>query len=493
MVLASMLGAAAGSSADAFLVAFRVPNFLRRLFAEGAFSQSFVPVLAEYKTHRSEAEVRRLVSEMAGTLGVLLLLVTVLGILIAPLLVVVFAPGFLGHADKFELTVTLLRLTFPYILFISLAALAAGVLNSYGRFGIPAFTPVLLNFSLIGAALLVSPRLQEPAIGLAFGVLVAGVTQLVFQLPFVKGLGLLTWPRFGLGDAGVRRVLRLMLPAIFGVSVGQINLLLDMLLASFLVTGSISWLYYSDRLMEFPLGVFGIALATVILPSLARSHTRESVEEFSQTLDWALRAVWLIAAPAMLGLTLLAGPIIATLFQHGEFTATDTRMAARSLIAYALGLPGFILVKVLAPGFFARQDTRTPVRFALASMVSNLVLNLALVLPLAHAGLALATSLAAYVNAGLLLRSLRAHGAYRPARGWSRLVAQVLLACALMSSTLWLLAGPTEAWLAQATLERASHLLRVILGGGCAYLLALWLVGVRPESLRSPHPAPGRT
>ncbi|MFQ5488872.1 MAG: murein biosynthesis integral membrane protein MurJ, partial [Gammaproteobacteria bacterium] len=468
IVIARAFGA--GLGADAFFVAFKIPNFLRRLFAEGAFSQAFVPVLSEYKTRREHAEVRRLVDNVVGVLGGILFLVTLAGVLAAPLLVMVFAPGFLQEAAKFDLTVEMIRVTFPYILFISLTALAGGILNSYGRFAVPAFTPALLNLCLIAAALWLAPRLAEPVTALAWGVFLAGVVQLLFQLPYLRGLGLLPRPHFSLRDEGVRRVARLMLPGIFGSSVAQINLLFDTLIASFLVTGSVSWLYFSDRLVEFPLGVFGIALATVILPTLSRRHADDAPEAFFATLDWALRLVMVMGVPAALALLVLAGPMLMTLFQYGAFDLNDVAMARLSLMAYAVGLLGFILVKVLAPGFYARQDTRTPVRVGVIAMLANMAMNVAFVVPMVvwelpgpHAGLALATSLSAFLNAGLLLHLLRRDAGYRPAPGWTRLLIQILVASAAMAALLWFAAGDAEQWAARSWYERAGFLALLVL------------------------------
>ena len=367
MVMAHMLGA--GLSADAFFVAFRIPNLLRRFFAEGAFSQAFVPVLSDYKNRYSRAETECFIDRAAGALAGVLGVITVCGVLAAPLIIFVFAPGFLATESKYDLTVSLLRVTFPYIFFISLAAFAAAILQCHGRFAVPAFTPTFLNLSLIVAALWMTGYFEEPVMALAWGVLVGGVAQLLFQLPFVLRLGFFPVPRIRTDDPGVRRMLALMGPSIFGVSVAQINLLIDTLMASFLATGSVSWLYYSDRLVEFPLGVFGIALATVILPQLSDHHSAGSRETFSRTLDWALRCVLAIGAPAAVGLAVLAGPMLCTLFQYGEFGAHDVAMAERSLTAYALGLLAFILIKILAPGYFARHDTKTPVRVGVVAML----------------------------------------------------------------------------------------------------------------------------
>jgi len=475
----------AGVGMDAFLVAFKIPNFLRRMFAEGAFSQGFVPVLSEVKARQGEAEVKQLVDHVAGTLGLVLFGLTAVAVVAAPLLIMLFAPGFIGDDGRFDLAAGMLRITFPYLLFISLTACAGGILNAYGRFAVPAFTPVLLNLALLGAAWWLAPRMAEPITALAWGVFVAGIAQLAFQLPFLARLGLLPRPRPSFRDPGVRRILKLMGPALFGASVTQVNLLIDTLIASFLVAGSVSWLYYSDRLVEFPLGVFGIALATVILPSLSRRHAETDPEAFSQTLDWALRWVLLLGTPCAVGLMALAGPILATLFQYDAFTARDVDMAARSLMAYAVGLQGFILVKVLAPGYFARQDTRTPVRIGIIAMVVNVVLNLALVVPLAHAGLALATSLAAFVNGGLLLRGLRRGGVYRPRPGWTALALRVALASLAMAGLLWWGSGDLDRWGAWSGPVRAGQLLLWVTVGAAAYFALLVAVGLRPRHLHS--------
>ncbi|MFC1748690.1 murein biosynthesis integral membrane protein MurJ [Pseudomonadota bacterium] len=476
MVVARVFGV--GEGTDAFFVAFKIPNFMRRLFAEGAFAQSFVPVLSEYKTQRDHEETKRLVDDVAGRLGALLLLVTVVGVLAAPILIAIFAPGFLDEPEKYALASDMLMLTFPYIFFISLTALAGGILNTYGRFGVPAFTPVLLNLALISCAVWLAPEMEQPIVALAWGVLIAGVAQLLFQFPFLLKLKLLPRPRLGGKSEGANKIKTLMLPAIFGSSVAQINLLLDTLIASFLITGSVSWLYFSDRLVEFPLGVLGIALATVILPSLSQQHAAKSPQAFSKTLDWALRWVMLIGTPAMVGLFMLAGPMLATLFQYDAFTEHDVEMSTLSLMAYSVGLQGFILVKVLAPGFFARQDTKTPVKVGIIAMVANMVLNVVLVFPLAHAGLALATSISAFINAGLLYRILRREGVYTPEAGWLKLLLQVMLANVAMGMLLWWGAGDLKTWFAWGGWERAWHLMMWVAAGGAVYFLALFLVGV---------------
>ncbi len=484
VVFANFLGA--GGATDAFFVAFKIPNFLRRLFAEGAFSQAFVPVLTEYKTQRSEAEVRTLVQNVAGTLGGILFVLTVLAAMAAPLLVMIFAPGFIDEPERFDLTAQMLRITFPYLLFISLVALSGSILNAFGRFAVPAFTPVFLNIILISIVIWVAPYFEKPVVALAWGVFVAGIVQLFFQLPFLKRLGLLVWPKWGWHDEGVKRIGKLMLPAIFGSSVAQINLLFDTIIASFLVAGSVSWLYYSDRLVEFPLGVFGIALATVILPSLSQKHAESNPEDFSRTLDWALRWVLLIGTPAMVGLFILAGPMLVTLFHYGAFDIQDVDMARLSLMAYSLGLLGFIGVKVLAPGFYARQDTKTPVRIGVIAMLANMVLNVAFVAPMVmlsmegpHSGLALATACSAFINAGLLFRGLRREGVLQVHPGWGLLWVRVLIASAVMAALLVWGAGDLSGWLPWGMWERVGQLaLWVVLGAG-VYFGLLVVLGVR--------------
>lgn len=485
---------------DAFFVAFKIPNIFRRFFAEGAFSQAFVPVLSEYEQRQSPAEVRALIDRVAGTLAVFLFLVTLAGVIAAPLLILVFAPGFAtssapDDASRYELAVAMLRWTFPYLLFISLTALAGAILNTRQRFAAAAFSPVLLNLVLIVFAAWVAPLYQRPGLALAVGVFVAGLVQLVAMLPFLARIKALPRPRWGAAHEGVRRILKLMAPALFGSSVAQISILFDTLIASFLAVGSISWLYYSDRLMEFPLGVFGIALATVILPNLSRQHAARSAAEFSRTLDWALRLVVLIAAPAAVGLCLLAGPMLTTIFYGGRFGIEDTEMARLSLVAYGLGLLGFTLVKVLVPGYFARQDTRTPVRCGVIALAANMVMNVVFVLawlqldrPGAHAALALATSLSAFINAGLLYRGLRRGAILEPAPGWSRFLLRVGVACGVLAMILVEASPPAAAWFEAGLATRVLWLAALIAAGAAAYFATLYAVGVRPAALRMKSP-----
>ncbi len=500
IVFARLFGA--GIVMDAFFVAFKIPNIFRRFFAEGAFSQGFVPVFAEFEETRSHEEVRELVDRIAGTLGIGLFVFTAIGVAAAPALIALFGMGWLWSpvpedADKFALAVDMLRLTFPYLLFISLSALAGGVLNTYQRFAAPAFVPVLLNVVLIAFAVFIAPHYERPGMVLAAGVFVAGVVQLAFLLPFLAALKVLPRPRWGASHPGVRRIMRLMLPAIFGSSVAQINILFDTLIASFLVTGSISWLYYSDRLMEFPLGVFGIALATVILPNLSRQYAAQSHAQFSATLDWSMRLTMLIALPATLGLFLLAGPLVTTIFFGGQFDAHDVAMSTPSLQAYSVGLTGFIFVKVLAPGFFARQDTRTPVRIGIIALVVNMVLNVLIVVPWVqagwaapHAGLAAATSASAFLNAGLLWRELRRQDAWRPTPGWGRFLLQVAVAGGVMGMMLNNFVPSVGAWLETDLLTRCAWLAAAVVGGMGVYVAVLLAVGLRPAALRMTSSGP---
>lgn len=481
-IMAQVFGA--GMVMDAFLVAFKIPNFMRRLFAEGAFSLAFVPVIGEYRVQREQAEVRELVRRVAGTLAGILAVVSLVGALASPALVALFAPGFLDEPEKFALTVQMLRVTMSYIMFISLVAFASGIFNTYERFALPAFAPVLLNLIMIAAAWWWSPYFDVPVMALAWAVAISGVAQLLMMFPTLRRLDLLVWPRWGWHHAGVQRILKLMGPAVLGSSVAQINLLLDTIIASFLVTGSVSWLYYSDRLVEFPLGVFGIALSTVILPSLSRTHAQDDPEKFQYLLDRALRWVVLLGVPAALGLLLLSGPIMVALFQYKEFAAHDAQMAALSLMAMSLGLPAFILIKVLAPAFYARQDTRTPVRIAMIAMISNMGLNLLYVLPMLyfdvegpHAGLALATTTSAWLNAYLLYRNLRRAGVYTPRPGWRPILLRVAFSGVSMAVLLWFGVSDFALWVGRSATDRVLHLGMWIALAGITYLGALQLLG----------------
>ena len=476
-VIARTFGA--GMMTDAFFVAFKLPNLLRRLFAEGAFSQAFVPVLGEYKNKRGEAATKHLVDNVAGLLFVALLVVTALGIAGAALLVWVSAPGFAADGEKFELTVTLTRITFPYILFMSLVALAGGVLNTWSRFAIPAFTPVLLNLSFIAMALFAAPYFDPPVLALAWAVFIGGILQLALQIPSLRKIGMLPRFSFDWKDEGVQRILKLMAPAALGVSVSQVSLLINTIFASFLAAGSVSWLYYADRLMEFPAGMLGAALGTILLPSLARCHAEERLDEYAKLLDWGLRLTFLLAAPAALAMALIAAPMVATLFHHGAFTADDVYHTRDALAAYSVGLVALILVKVLAPGFYARQNIRTPVKIAIVSLLATQVLNLLLIGWLKHAGLALAISLAACLNAGLLYHGLRKRGIYAPQPGWGKFLARLALALCALGLALWFAAGDTADWLSWGVGERLLRLSAVLGFGIAVYFATLGLLGFR--------------
>lgn len=478
-VIARAFGA--GAMTDAFFVAFKIPNLLRRLFAEGAFSQAFVPILAEYKNRRGEDATRLLVSQVGSALTLALIVVAALGVIAAPWVAYVSAPGFTADPEKFDLTVTLLRITFPYIIFISLVALAAGILNTWSKFSVPAFAPVLLNVAMIAAALWLAPYFDPPVLALGWGVALGGVLQLAWMLPHLARIRMLPRPTRHFDDPGVRRILKLMAPATLGVSVAQISLLINTIFASFLATGSVSWLYYADRLMEFPTGMLGVALGTILLPSLAKHYADDSPAEYSRLLDWGLRLTLLLALPAAVALAVLAVPLITTLFHYGAFTATDVTMTQRALIAYSLGLVGLILVKVLAPGFYARQNIKTPVKIALVTLLATQLMNLAFIVPLGHAGLALSIGLAACLNAGLLLHLLKKHGIYQPQPGWIGYFSRVAPAVALMGSGLYLSMGSADWWLAAGFGERLLRLTLLVGGGVLGYFIALGAMGFRPR------------
>jgi putative peptidoglycan lipid II flippase len=481
-VIARSFGA--GMMTDAFVIAFRLPNLLRRLFAEGAFSQAFVPLLANYKNQRGEEDTKLLVDRTATMLFVTVALVALVGIIGAPAIIYVSAPGFVADTDKFALTVELTRITFPYILFMALVALAAGILNTWSRFALPAFTPVLLNLSMIAMALFAAPWFDPPVLALAWSVFIGGMLQLALQLPALRRIGML--PRFDWspGDPGVRRILKLMGPAAVGVSVSQISLLINSIFASFLASGSVSWLYFADRLMEFPAGLLGAALGTILLPSLSRCHADDRHDEFSALLDWGLRLTLMLTLPAALALAILAVPLLATLFQHGSFSATDVLQTRSALVAYSVGLAGLILVKVLAPGFYARQDIRTPVKIALITLAATQAMNLAFIGWLQHAGLALSIGLASCLNAALLFRGLRGSNIYRPTAGWRSFIAKLALALVVLAIALWFATGEEATWLTMTSMQRVLRLSATVSIGFAAYGGTLLLLGFRPRDFR---------
>jgi len=476
---------------DAFFVANKIPNMLRRFSAEGAFSQGFVPIMARYREKHSHDEARQFVDAVAGTFGLILFFVTLVGVVAAPILVYLFAPGFVDGDGRFDLATAMLRFTFPYLFFISMVAFAGGILNTYGRFAAPAFTPVILNVVLIGFAIWVAPTLEEPGMGLAYGVFAGGVVQLLYQIPFLSKVNAIPRPKWKPRHAGVRRAGKLMLPAVFGSSVAQINVLISSIIASMLGVGKISFIYYSDRLMEFPLGLFGIALATVTLPHLSRQHATNSVTEFSNTVDWSLKLVFLIAIPSAIGLALLAEPLVASIFYGGEFSEYDLEMTAISLQAFSFGLIGFSLVKILAPAYFAREDTRTPVKVGLVALLTNVILSLSFAYLLtkmeydaSHAGLALATSIAAILNAWLLYAGLRRNKIVQHGAGWGVLLIRIMAANAAMIAVILYFERPLAFWLSAETLAKAGWLALTVTASAVVYFVFLWLVGVRPAHVR---------
>lgn len=481
----------AGGTTDVFLVAFKIPNFLRRLFAEGAFAQAFIPVFTEYKETRSREAMLDLAAHVSGTLTVVLLMVTTLGVMLSPLIIMLFAPGFIDEPARFELATHMLRITFPYLFFVSLVAYCGSMLNTFGKFAIPSFTPVLLNVCMIGAALILSPKFDIPIIALAWGVFLAGVAQLALQIPFLRQIGLLPRPRWGWKHSGVRRILKLMAPAILGSSVAQINLLLDTVIASFLTVGSLSWLYYSDRLMEFPLGLLGVTIGTVILPRLSREHSLKSQDDFRRTLDWALRLVFVLGVPSAIALMLLAEGMLMTLFGYGQFTAFDARMASYSLIAYSAGLPAFLLIKVFAPAFFSRQNTRTPVRIGIVALASNMVYNLMFVLPMIwldfmapHTGLALASSLSAWQQAIMLYRELSREDIYHLSKPLGGFALKALPG--ILALTLVLVFSSGVDWGSLDAGGRLLRLLAIMVASAAAYAIVLLISGIRPRQLINP-------
>jgi len=490
IAFANFLGSSA--AADAFFVASRIPNLFRRIFAEGAFSLAFVPVFSEYHQSRTEAEKRDFVNRMMTRLALAVFLVCIIGMLFSSQLIALFAPGFKDDPAKFMMASEALRITFPYLFFISLVAMAAGILNTYDRFAVPAVTPVLLNICLIIAAVLFVPGSEKPTVVLAGAYCVAGLAQFLLQIPFLKSQAIL--PRPTLKSAtdkkndGVGKVFKLMLPVIYGSSVAQINSLVNTILASFLVTGSVSWLYYSDRLMEFPLALFVLAISTVILPNLSKQHSAGNELEFSRLIDWGLRVVLLIVVPAVVGMFVLSGQLMATLFQYNEFTEHDTFMSAQCLRAYAFGLLGLAVVKVLAPGFFARQDTKTPVKIGVVAMVINLVFALILVWPFKHVGLAAAFSISTWANAALLGWLLIQRRLYVPEKGWILYSLKLIVAATLMGIIVYFGAGTTEKWLDYNLIQRISNMAIWIVIGMTSFVILSYAMGLRIKHLVTHKP-----
>ncbi len=489
VIVANLMGA--GAAADVFFFANKIPNFLRRLFAEGAFAQAFVPVLTEYQQTGDKQKVQQLIASVSGTLGVLVTIVTLFGVIGSPLITILFGAGWFvdwlndgPDAHKFELASFMLKITFPYLWFITFTALSGAILNTLGKFAVAAFTPVFLNIAIIGAALFISPHLEQPEVGLAIGVFIGGAIQFLFQIPFLAKQKMLVKPRWGWRDPGVTKIRKLMIPAMFGVSVSQINLLFDTFIASFLMTGSISWLYYSDRLLEFPLGLFGIAIATVILPALSRTHSAKSDTQFKQTMDWGVRVVLLLGTPAMMGMIVLASPMLKVLFMRGEFGADDVSMASMSLMAYGSGLLSFMLIKVLAPGYYARQDTRTPVKFGIVAMISNMGFNIILAIPFGYVGLALATAGSATLNAGLLYWGLHKEGVYKINADTGKVIAKLFLSAGFMAGLIQYANPDMQQWYAWGLLDSSLCLLGLIGLAVISYFMALLLLGLRPRHFK---------
>ena len=490
VVVANLMGA--GASADVFFFANKIPNFLRRLFAEGAFSQAFVPVLTESHAQGDMDKTRELIARAAGTLGVIVSIVTILGVLGSGVVTALFGFGWFldwmhggPAAEKFELASVMLKITFPYLWFITFVALSGAILNTLGKFAVSSFTPVFLNVMIILAAWFISPQLSQPEIGLAIGVLLGGLVQFLFQIPFLIKAGVMVKPKWGWRDSGVVKIRTLMIPALFGVSVSQINLLFDTFIASFLQTGSISWLYYSDRLLEFPLGLFGIAIATVILPALSRKHVDAHSEGFAHTMDWGVRMVTLLGIPAMLGLMVLAKPMLMVLFMRGEFSPQDVHQASLSLLAYASGLLNFMLIKVLAPGYYSRQDTKTPVKYGIIAMVTNMVFNAIFAYFYGYVGLAIATALSAFVNMALLYRGLHIAGVYQITKRTVLFIIRLVIAgAAMVAAILWQLED-MSVWLGWSFAHRSGVLGMLVGLGAVVYLAVVFLLGMRLKDLKA--------
>lgn len=477
ILMARIFGA--GMANEAFVIAYRLPNLLRRMFAEGAFSQAFVPIFSEYKSRRGHDETKLLVDHVTTLLAIILFVITLIGIVAAPLLVYLTAPGFAANPEKFNLTVQLLRITSPYIFFISLVAVSAGILNTYNKYWVSAFAPVLLNLCFIGTMLWLVPYFERPVMALAWAVFVAGVIQLAFQIPFLKKIGMLPRWRFSLKDEGVWRVLKQMGPAVFGVSISQISLVINTIYASFMVAGSVSWLFYADRLMEIPAGLLGVAISTILLTSLSKHHADRNAVEYSRILDWGLRLTIMLTLPAALGLGLLAVPLLATFFQGGAFAAHDVLMTRNALVGYSVGLIGMLLVKVLAPAFYARQDIRTPVKIGIFTLISTQIMNLMFVGWLQHAGLALAIGLGSCLNSAILYYLLRKRGIFQPEPGWLKFTAKIAVALLALGWVLWFGMGTEQHWLTTHGWARIVHLSWLVGLGALMYFAVLGVLGFR--------------
>lgn len=487
IVLLNVFGA--GKEFDTFLVAFRIPNFFRRLFAEGAFSQAFIPVLTEYKTTKLHAEVQILISRVFGCLLMVMSLLTLVCMIIAPAILYIYAPGFHDDPVKFDLAVDLFRLTIPYLLFMSLTAFASSVLNSYGSFTTPAFSPVLLNVAMIAGAWWLTPYMAKPIMALGWAVVIAGILQLALQIPELWKKKLLIPPKIDFKHEGVDRILKLMLPALFGVSVTQINLLLNTIWASFMQTGSVSWLYTAERMTELPLGLIGVAIGTVILPALSSRKAEQDVNKFKQMLDWAARVIVFAGVPASIALFMLSTPIIQALFQHGAFDIRDTQMTALALQCMSGGVLAFMLIKVFAPGFYAIQDTKTPVRVGLMAVAANAMINVILLgifhligWQEQHMALAIASSGSALVNAGMLYYYLHTRNIFKFGPHWKKLALQYAVGNIVMILALWY--GLT--WYDETVVPwmRIIEVVLLCVVGVIAYAIGLLAAGFRPRHLK---------
>ncbi|UDG80840.1 putative lipid II flippase MurJ [Candidatus Hartigia pinicola] len=481
-IIARIFGS--GMATDAFFIAFKLPNLLRRIFAEGAFSQVVVPILAEYKNQKGDEATQTLIAYISGSLTLVLALISVFGVIFAPWVIYVTAPGFTYNSDKFILTTELLRITFPYIFLISLASLAGAILNTWNRFLVPAFIPTLLNISMIIFASFAAPYFDPPVISLAWSVIVGGVLQLAYQLPHLKKIGMLVLPRISFHDSRVWYIIKMMGPAIIGVSVSQISLIINTIFASFLQTGSVSWMYYADRLMELPAGVLGVALGTILLPSLAQSFIKGNRTEYYHLMDWGLRLCLLFTLPCAIGLAILAEALTVSLFQYNKFTSYDSVMTQYALISYCIGLTGIILVKILATGFYSCQNTRTPVRIAILTLILTQLMNFAFIGPMKHAGLALSISLAAYFNVSVLYWQLRKEEIFQPLPGWPIFVLKLFIALTIMVLVLFSLLYIIPRWDDGNMTTRLLRLMGVVITGAASYFFTLFSLGFRIKDFK---------
>ncbi|VFP78542.1 Lipid II flippase MurJ [Candidatus Erwinia haradaeae] len=476
-VIARIFGS--GIVTDAFFVAFKLPNLLRRFFADGAFSQALVPFLSEYKGKKNVEATKVFITHVAGFLTLVLGVVIILGIMFAPWLIKVTAPGFANTVDKIKLTETLLRITLPYILLISLSSLVGSILNTWNYFAIPAFAPALLNLSIIFFALFAAPYFHPPITALSWSVLIGGMLQLGYQLPYLKKIGLLVLPRLVFHDIDVWRLVHHMGSLVLGVSVSQVSLIINTIFASFLSPGSISWIYYADRLMEFPVGVLGVTLGTILFPLLAKSVSSGNFSEYSYLIDWGLRFCFLLACPSAVALAILARPLIIALFQYGNFTDFDVGMTQHALVAYSVGLIGLIIIKVLVLGFSVHQNVKTPLKISVFTLLATQIMNIVLIGPLKHAGLSLSIGLASCLNTLLLYRQLRKQKLFSPQPGWMYFFLRLIISVLVMAGSLVSVLYVMPIWDNGGMIERLARLMIVILIGFSVYILMLSALGFR--------------